>query len=62
MNGTFEVRRTNSLSMWTKRMRRKKNIKKNYSFSLHTHAHTHTASDTHANTREWDWNKNNSRR
>lgn len=51
MNGTFEVRRTNSLSMWTKRMRRKKKHKKNYSFSLHTHTHTqhqiHT--QTHAN-------------
>lgn len=54
MNGTFEVRRTNSLSMWTKRMSRKKNIKKNYSFSLHTHTHTRTHhhqihTQTHAN-------------
>lgn len=47
MNGTFEVRRTNSLSMWTKRMSKKKNIKKNYSFSLHTHTHTHTRTHHH---------------
>lgn len=66
MNGTFEVRRTNSLSMWTKRMSRKKNIKKKlFIFTPHTYTHTYThtsSSDTHANTREWDWNKNNSRR
>lgn len=47
MNGTFEVRRTNSLSMWTKRMSRKKKHKKNYSFSLHTHTHTHTRTHHH---------------
>lgn len=44
MNGTFEVRRTNSLSMWTKRMSRKKTLKKTIHFHsthIHTHIHAH---------------------
>lgn len=56
MNGTFEVRRTNSLSMWTKRMsRKKKHLKKRFIFTPHTYTHTRTHhhhqihTQTHAN-------------